>query len=69
MNHLLNCIEKLFQARDGGKSAKQTSECKKNHKKVANSCQKKRREPQTDPSSTNDGGKYCWKCTISQLLN
>ncbi|KAJ9670497.1 hypothetical protein PVL29_026805 [Vitis rotundifolia] len=56
MYHLFSCIEKLFQAGDAGKSAKLPSERKKDHKKAANSCRQKLREPQIDPSSTSDGG-------------
>lgn len=58
----------MFQAKDAGKFTKQPSECKKNHKKVANSRQQKLSEPQADPSRTNDGGKFCWKGIISLLL-
>ena len=67
MYHLFSCIEKLFQAGDAGKSSKLPSERKKDHKKAANSCRQKLREPQTDPCSTSDGGKYCWKGTISHF--
>eukprot|EP00261_Vitis_vinifera_P021464 XP_010652710.1 PREDICTED: uncharacterized protein LOC100264215 isoform X2 [Vitis vinifera] len=56
MYHLFSCIEKLFQAGDAGKSSKLPSERKKDHKKAANSCRQKLREPQTDPCSTSDGG-------------
>lgn len=68
-DHLFSCIEKLFQSGDAGKSAEPSSECKNGDKNVATSRQKKRREPQTDLSSENGGGKYRWMGTITQLLN
>ncbi|XP_022741486.1 uncharacterized protein LOC111293046 [Durio zibethinus] len=59
MDHLLNCTDKLFEAGDSGKNGKSPTEPKQDNSKRVTRPGQKRREPQTDvSSSSSDGSVY-----------